>query len=76
MNRRAVGDNEIGQWLFQAFTSHNCGGAKRFVGWRDWTINGNEIDSGTGLRIVARDGVVYYRWENQAPEPMTPFTLE
>lgn len=52
------------------------GGAKRFVGWRDWTINGNEIDSGTGIRIVAKDGVVYYRWQNQTPEPMTPFTLE
>jgi len=52
------------------------GGAKRFTGWRDFTINGNEIYSDTGVKFVAKDGEVYYIWRNQKPEKMTRITTE
>lgn len=75
--------NPIAYWLGKKddkyalyFYRATRGGAKRFVGWRDWTINGNEIYSGTGVTIVAKDGNVYYIWEGQKPEKMTRFTVE
>lgn len=52
------------------------GGAKRFTGWRDFTINGSEIYSDTGVRFVVRDGEVYYIWRDQSPEKMTRITFE
>ena len=75
--------NPVAYWLVERdgkyglyFYRVTRGGGKRFVGWRDWTINGDEIHSDTGIRFVARDGDVYYIWQNEKPEKMTRFTLE
>lgn len=74
--------NPIAYWLVKKgdkyalyFYRATRGGGKRYVGWRDWTISGNEIYSDTGVRFVAKDGAVYYIWQDQKPERMTPFTL-
>jgi len=75
--------NPIAYWLVKKddkyalyFYRATRGGAKRFVGWRDWTINGDEIYSDTGVRFIVKNGDVYYIWEGQKPEKMTRFTLE
>lgn len=75
--------NPIAYWLVKKddkyalyFYRATRGGAKRFVGWRDWTINGDEIYSDTGVRFVIKDGDVYYIWKDQKPEKMTRFTVE
>jgi len=75
--------NPIAYWLVKKddkyalyFYRATRGGAKRYVGWRAWTINGGEIYSDTGVRFVAKDGAVYYVWNNQAPEKMTRFAVE
>jgi hypothetical protein len=46
------------------------GGKKRFMGWKDWSINGHEISSDTGVRIFVENGEVYYSWQGQAPGKM------
>jgi hypothetical protein len=46
------------------------GGKKRFMGWKDWTIYGDEISSDTGVRIFVENGAVYYSWQGQAPGRM------
>ncbi len=46
------------------------GGKKRYMGWRAWTINGDDITSDTGVRIFAQDGKVYYDWKGQGPKEM------
>ncbi|GLI33129.1 hypothetical protein [Desulforhabdus amnigena] len=46
------------------------GGKKRYLGWKAWTINGNEISSDTGVRIFAEKGNVYYSWKGQEPGKM------
>jgi hypothetical protein len=46
-------------------------GKKRYSGWKDWTIRGAEIDSGTGVRIYAQDGAVFLRWKDERPAKMT-----
>lgn len=87
-NRHVAGTQEydynpIAFWLVKKdgkyalyFYRATRGGAKRYVGWRDWTINGDEIYSGTGVRFVAKGGEVYYIWRDQKPEKMTRFTIE
>jgi hypothetical protein len=44
---------------------------KRFIGWQEWTANGNEIVSGTGIRFLARDGNVYFQWKDDQPVQMS-----
>jgi hypothetical protein len=75
--------NPIAYWMVKKgdryalyFYRATRGGTKRFVGWRDWTVNGSEIYSDTGVRFVAKDGAMYYIWDNQEPEKMTPFNFE
>ena len=43
---------------------------KKFTGWKEWTVNGDEIISGTGVRIFVKDGAVYYGWEENVPTKM------
>lgn len=43
---------------------------KRFEGWKDWTANGNEIVSDTGIRFFARNGNVYFQWKDDQPIQM------
>jgi hypothetical protein len=46
-------------------------GRKRYSGWKDWTIRGAEIDSGTGVRIYTQDGAVFFRWKDERAAQMT-----
>jgi hypothetical protein len=46
-------------------------GKKRYSGWKNWTIRGAEIDSGTGVRIYTQDGAVFFRWMDEHPAKMT-----
>ena len=45
---------------------------KVYRGWREWTIKGNEIQSGTGVRLFTENGKVYYSWKGDKPTEMTP----
>lgn len=47
------------------------GGKKRYMGWRDWTINGKEIDSGDAVRIYTEKGEVFFCWKSEKPVKMT-----
>jgi hypothetical protein len=47
------------------------GGKKKYVGWREWTINGTEITSDTGVRIFMQDGQVFFVWQDEKPTKMT-----
>jgi hypothetical protein len=47
------------------------GGKKKYIGWRDWTINGTEIQSNTGVRIFTKDGEVFFVWQDGKPTKMT-----
>jgi hypothetical protein len=43
---------------------------KPFMGWRDWTINGTQITSDTGVTIFTRDGQVFLQWQSEKPAKM------
>jgi hypothetical protein len=43
---------------------------KRYMGWREWTINGTDISSVTGVRIFTRDGQVFLEWQGEQPTKM------
>ncbi len=43
---------------------------KAYVGWREWTINGTEITSDTGVKIFTRDGQVFLEWQGEKPARM------
>ena len=47
------------------------GGKKKYIGWRDWTINGAEIQSNTGVKIFTKDGEVFFVWQDGKPTKMT-----
>lgn len=47
-------------------------GRKRYVGWRDWTINGKEMNSNSGVRVFLQDGKVYFSWQGNTPVEMEP----
>lgn len=44
---------------------------RRSTGVREWTINGDEIFSETGVKFIAKDGQVFYSWKNDKPVQMT-----
>jgi hypothetical protein len=46
-------------------------GRKRYFGWKDWTVSGSEITSGTGVRIFAQNGEVFFQWKDERPAKMT-----
>jgi hypothetical protein len=43
---------------------------KKYMGWRNWTINGTEITSDTGVKIFTRDGEVFLEWQGEPPTKM------
>jgi hypothetical protein len=43
---------------------------KKYMGWREWTINGTEITSDTGVKIFTRDGQVFLEWQHEKPIKM------
>jgi hypothetical protein len=43
---------------------------KSYVGWREWTIDGTEITSDTGVKIFTRDGQVFLEWQGEKPTKM------
>lgn len=45
-------------------------GDKTYRGWRNFTINGQELKAASGMRFFVRDGDVYYTWEGDAPTKM------
>jgi hypothetical protein len=47
------------------------GGKKKFMGWRDWTIDGTQITSDSGVRIYAEGGQVFFVWREGKPTKMT-----
>ncbi len=47
------------------------GGKKKYMGWRDWTIDGTQITSDTGVKIFTQDGQVFFVWQNGKPTKMT-----
>lgn len=47
------------------------GGKKKYMGWREWTINGTEIQSDTGVRIFTENGEVFFVWQDGKPTRMT-----
>jgi len=50
-------------------TAHS--GKKKYIGWQNWTISGNEITSDTGIKIYAQNGNVYFVLGGGDPEKMT-----
>ena len=42
-----------------------------YHGWKEWNIDGDQIVSKTGVRIFARNGEVYYSWQNDEPSRMS-----
>jgi hypothetical protein len=47
------------------------GGKKKYIGWREWTINGTEILSDTGVKIFTQNGEVFFVWQDGKPTRMT-----
>jgi hypothetical protein len=47
------------------------GGKKQYMGWRDWTINGTQITSDSGVRIFVEKGEVFFAWQDGKPVKMT-----
>jgi hypothetical protein len=47
------------------------GGKKQFMGWREWTIDGTQITSDTGVRIFVDKGEVFFAWQDGKPVKMT-----
>jgi hypothetical protein len=47
------------------------GGKKKFMGWRDWTIDGSQILSDSGVRIYTAEGQVFFVWQDGKPTRMT-----
>jgi hypothetical protein len=43
---------------------------KPYMGWRDWTIDGTQITSDTGVTIFTRDGQVFLQWQSGKPVKM------
>lgn len=58
------------------FYREKAGGDKIYRGWREWTINGNEIRSETGVRLFTQEGKVYFSWQRDKPTLMTPLELK
>jgi hypothetical protein len=50
-------------------------GRKRYMGWKDWNVNGKEITSGKEIRIHTENGQVYFTWKDEAPVKMTKIDL-
>jgi len=47
------------------------GGKKKYMGWREWTIDGAQITSDTGVRIFTENGQVFFVWQDGKPVKMT-----
>ncbi len=47
------------------------GGKKKYMGWREWTINGAEITSDMGVKIFTENGEVFFVWQDGKPTKMT-----
>lgn len=47
-----------------------------YTGWRDWVIEGSEIRSETGVKIVAEGDRVFYVWKDDKPTEMTRFEIK
>ena len=53
------------------FSRVSRGGKKRYTGWREWTIDGTQITSATGVRIYTENGEVFFVWQDGKPTKMT-----
>lgn len=53
------------------YRSKAAGGGKVYRGWREWTINGDEITSDTGVKLFTKNGDVFFSWEAGAKEEPT-----
>jgi hypothetical protein len=53
------------------FTRVSRGGKKQYMGWREWTLNGTQITSDTGVRIFTENGQVFFVWQDGKPTKMT-----
>ncbi len=47
------------------------GGKKKYMGWREWTINGAQITSDVGVKIYTENGEVFFVWQDGKPTKMT-----
>jgi hypothetical protein len=47
------------------------GTKKRYMGWREWTINGTQITSDSGVKIFVEKGDVFFLWRDGTPVKMT-----
>lgn len=61
-------DNRYGLYFYRFKAEDN----KTYSGWKDWTINGDEIVSGGGVRFFTDGTDVYFQWESDKPAKMTP----
>ncbi len=61
-------DNRYGLYFYRFKAEEN----KTYSGWKDWTINGDEIVSGTGVRFFTDGTDVYFQWESDKPSKMIP----
>ncbi|MGD9503286.1 MAG: hypothetical protein AB7W37_00125 [Syntrophobacteraceae bacterium] len=58
-----------GGWALYFYRTARSG-KKRYVGWKDWTIAGDQMTSANGVRIFVQDGGVYFSLEGEAPVRM------
>lgn len=61
-------DNRYGLYFYRFKAEENS----TYLGWREWTINGDEIISGTGIRFFTDGTDVFFQWENDKPAKMNP----
>lgn len=61
-------DNRYGLYFYRFKAEEN----RRYSGWKDWTINGDEIISGTGVRFFTDGTDVFFQWESDKPTKMSP----
>ena len=60
-------DNRYALYFYRFKTEEQ----KTYAGWKEWTINGNEIISDTGVRFFAEGGDVFFQWQNDKPVKMS-----
>lgn len=61
-----------GGYALYFYRTKDNGREKKYIGWKEWKINGDEIVSETGVRLFAEKGAVFFQWQYEAPIRMTP----
>jgi len=61
-----------GRYALYFYRTKDSGRDKKYIGWKNWKINGNEIVSETGVRLFTEGGEVFFQWHYDKPIKMSP----